>query len=220
MKSIAFDPAAPLTKKQIVHWYMNDVLNGNQPKTVYLFAKEHGMAEEDFYKYFNSFDSIERYFFELVYEETVSTMYQSEQYSAFDAREKMLTFYYTFFGNLTANRSFVLTLLSPSGIDSLKKLKGLRKRFLEYAATLDVEKINLRNRTLNAAQDSAMREAAWLQLATIIKFWLRDESPEFEKTDVFIEKSVNAGFELIHVRPLKSVADLGRFLFKEFNPVR
>ena len=49
----------------------------------------------------------------------------------------------------------------------------------------------------------------------IMKFWLDDTSPSFEKTDIFIEKSVHAGFDLIDIKPLKSVLDLGKFLFKE-----
>ena len=42
-----------------------------------------------------------------------------------------------------------------------------------------------------------------------------DTSASFEKTDVFIEKSVNTSFDVLQVTPLKSVIDLGKFLFKE-----
>ncbi len=42
-----------------------------------------------------------------------------------------------------------------------------------------------------------------------------DTSASFEKTDVFIEKSVRASFDLIDTTPLKSLVDLGKFLYKE-----
>ena len=42
-----------------------------------------------------------------------------------------------------------------------------------------------------------------------------DDSADFEKTDLFIEKSIAASFELAHTKPLKSVVDFGKFLFKE-----
>jgi hypothetical protein len=48
-----------------------------------------------------------------------------------------------------------------------------------------------------------------------MKFWLDDTSPSFEKTDIFIEKSVNTSFDVLNIQPLKSVIDLGKFLFKE-----
>jgi hypothetical protein len=32
---------------------------------------------------------------------------------------------------------------------------------------------------------------SWIQLLLTLKFWLDDVSPKFEKTDIYIEKSVN-----------------------------
>jgi ubiquinone biosynthesis protein COQ9 len=48
-----------------------------------------------------------------------------------------------------------------------------------------------------------------------IKFWMEDSSAAFEKTDIFIEKSVNASFELMNVAPMNHLIDFGKFLFKE-----
>ncbi|MFB0910922.1 MAG: TetR/AcrR family transcriptional regulator, partial [Flavobacterium sp.] len=42
-----------------------------------------------------------------------------------------------------------------------------------------------------------------------------DVSPKFEKTDIYIEKSVNLSFELMDTAPLDSLIDLGKFIFKE-----
>jgi len=65
----------------------------------------------------------------------------------------------------------------------------------------------------------AINEAAWLQLLSVMRFWYKDESPGFEKTDIFIEKLLTASFDLMNTRPMKSVTDLGKFIFKEMNPV-
>jgi hypothetical protein len=48
-----------------------------------------------------------------------------------------------------------------------------------------------------------------------LKFWLDDSSPAFEKTDIYIEKSVKATFELMNIAPIDSLIDFGKFLFKE-----
>ena len=48
-----------------------------------------------------------------------------------------------------------------------------------------------------------------------MKFWMDDTSASFEKTDIFIEKSVNTSFDVLNVIPLKSIIDFGKFIFKE-----
>ena len=42
-----------------------------------------------------------------------------------------------------------------------------------------------------------------------------DTSSYFEKTDIFIEKSVNTSFDILNIVPLKSLIDFGKFIFKE-----
>jgi len=48
-----------------------------------------------------------------------------------------------------------------------------------------------------------------------LQFWLNDSSVAFEKTDIFIEKSVNTSFDIMATTPLKSMIDFGKFLYKE-----
>jgi hypothetical protein len=48
-----------------------------------------------------------------------------------------------------------------------------------------------------------------------MKFWLDDSSPAFEKTDIYIEKSIKATFELMNIAPIDSLIDFGKFIFKE-----
>jgi hypothetical protein len=58
-------------------------------------------------------------------------------------------------------------------------------------------------------------EGAWLQFLFLLKFWMDDTSKGFEKTDVLIEKSVNTVVDLLDTKPLESLFDLGKFLWKE-----
>jgi len=43
----------------------------------------------------------------LIFDKTKETIQRSKPYQDYSAREKLLGFYFTFFGNLTSNRSFV-----------------------------------------------------------------------------------------------------------------
>jgi Tetracyclin repressor-like, C-terminal domain len=58
-------------------------------------------------------------------------------------------------------------------------------------------------------------EGAWIQFLFILKFWIDDTSKSFEKTDIIIEKSVNTVVDLLDTKPLESLFDLGKFLWKE-----
>lgn len=208
-----------LTKEQLVNWYMTDILEGRDLKNVYLFSKNHEISESDFYVLFNDFSGIEKHFFVLLFDKTMETLKSSDQYATYSTKEKLLSFYYTFFGNLSSNRSFVQYLFKSGKLENLKKLSGLHKKFIVYIRTLDLEKLDLKDKGLNKVQDRAMQESAWIQFISVLKFWNHDQSAGFEKTDIFIEKSVNAAFELMNVKPLKTVADLGRFIFNEFKSV-
>ena len=207
-----------ISENQIITYYMDYVLEHNEnPKSVYAFAKANNFDESKFYSHFGSFDAIEKQVFKTFLDNTISILDKSEEYKTFDARNKLLSFYFTFFENLTANRSYVIYVLQKhkNSIKGLSLLSELKKEFTNYVDNLDINKMDLKEERLNKVQTRALRESAWIQLLLTIKFWMNDTSASFEKTDILIEKSVNTSFDLINVIPLKSVIDLGKFIFKE-----
>lgn len=207
-----------VSKNDFIEMYMHYVLeHGSEPVSIFKFAKEANFEEQVFYKYFTSFDGIRNAVFVSFFEQTMTLLAESEEYQDFDERQKLLSFYFTFFEILTANRSYSVFALNAmkGGLDSFKMLKGLRPEFFKFIDTLDIEKLEFKEEKFEEFQNKGIREAAWTQFMVILKFWLEDESPSFEKTDIFIEKSVNAGFDIINVAPIKSVLDLGKFLFKD-----
>ena len=213
-----------MAKKKIIRstdmisFYMNYVLEHNEkPQSVYSFAKANNFDESLFYNYFGNFESLEQAVFKAFFDNTLEVLEKNEDYNTFDARNKLLSFYFTFFETLTANRSYVTFALSDhmSGMKKIKSLAKLKRRFTDYIETLDIETLDIKQKNLEKIQERSVKESAWLQLLFTIKFWLDDTSASFEKTDIFIEKAVNASFDLIDIKPLKTVIDLGKFLFKE-----
>ena len=90
-----------------------------------------------------------------------------------------------------------------------------RKHFKQFIDDLDIETLDIQQEQIEKFQHKTLQESAWIQLLVTMKFWLDDTSPSFEKTDIFIEKSVNTSFDLLNIKPLKSILDFGKFLFKE-----
>ena len=202
----------------IISAYMQYVLEHNAPpKNVYAFAKANDFEEADFYNQFGSFEAVERAIFNAFFDKTMALLEDSKEYNSFDAQNKLLTFYYTFFELLKANRSYVVHALShhKNKLKVFSTLGGLRQRFKKFVENIQIETIDLEQKELEELKQKGVFEFTWGQLLFILKFWLDDMSPGFEKTDILIEKSITTGFDLLDTKPLKSLIDLGKFLFKE-----
>jgi ubiquinone biosynthesis protein COQ9 len=118
---------------------------------------------------------------------------------------------------LSANRSYVVLSLKEqqNQLKNLMQLTTLRSKFRTFVSEIFTSELKIENEKLQNIQKKAVQETAWIQLLLTLKFWLEDESPSFEKTDIFIEKSVKLSFELMNTAPLESLIDFGKFLFKE-----
>ena len=129
----------------------------------------------------------------------------------------MLSFYFTFFELLTANRSYVVMSLKEhqNQLKNLMQLSNLRIGFKNYITEIITDEVRTQHEKFQNFQEKAIQETSWIQFLLTMKFWLEDESPAFEKTDIYIEKSVKATFELMNIAPLDSIIDFGKFIFKE-----
>jgi hypothetical protein len=207
-----------ITKEYIVSQYMDEVLETQKkPVSVYHFIKGKDFTEAEFYNFFGTLEGLEKEIFRMFFANTVNLLHKNADYSEYTMKNKMLSFYFTFFEVLTANRSYVLQSLKfdRNPLRNLTQLSLLRENFKEYVSEILTDDYRLEQEKLQNFQEKTIQETAWLQLMMTIKFWADDSSPAFEKTDIFIEKSVNASFELMNVAPLNHLIDLGKFLFKE-----
>lgn len=207
-----------VSKEKLIEWYMDTVLETeSQPKSVYKFAKEHNFKEEQFYKHFGSFEALRKGIWNQFYDKSRELMKKTPEVENFEGRNKLLTFYFTFFEMLTANRSYVLMNLKEheNPMKNLAQLSGLRKRVKSFAKELLEESNAEKNAKYLQHNERIFSEGAWAQTLFLIKFWMEDNSPEFEKTDIAIEKSVNTAYDVFDNTPLDRVIDLGKFLWKE-----
>lgn len=205
-------------EEAIISKYMEDVLEENMQKNVHLFCKTHGFSEQDFYAHFASFEKLQQQIWVKFLENTTQTLEADSAYHQYNDTNKLIAFYFTFFEVLTINRSYVTTVL-PNDIKALKNLKQLTalrpalKSFLEHALTN--KSMSFINEQLATFTKPLLKETHWIQFLFVLHFWLNDDSKGFEKTDILIEKLVNTSQELKDTKPLESLLDLGKFLWKE-----
>jgi hypothetical protein len=191
--------------------------NNDKPKSVYNFTKLNNFSEAEFYNFFGTMESVEKEIFKMFLEKTVELLQKDQDYETYDMKSKMLSFYFTFFELLSANRSYVTMSLKQhhNELKNLMLLSSLRSSFKNYVAGIISDEYRIKQEKFQNFQEKAIQETSWIQLLLTLKFWLEDSSPAFEKTDLYIEKSIKATFELMNITPLDSLIDFGKFIFKE-----
>ena len=208
-----------INKEKLLSLYGDYILsNGEKPKNIYLFAKENDFEEENFYQYFSGFEQIEKEILNHFFTKSLELCEQTENWNEMTSKEKLLNLHFTFFENLTMNRSLVLMILWETKRKEWIILQELRKNFLEFTKQLTFENLEILEKAKESIKnfnEKTREEALWLHFISIIEFWKKDQSPSFEKTDLYIEKTIDTGFEFINNEPLKKVMDLGKFLWKE-----
>lgn len=207
-----------MTQEDFMSSYMDYVLtHERKPKSVFKFCKDLGIEESDFYQNFGSFEGLRNKIWEHFYHNASNLMNANEEVMQYESREKMLTFFFTFFEILTANRSYVIYVLDEheDRMKNLSQLKGLRKNIKSFAQELIAEDNDDKKFSFLKNSEKVFSEGAWIQFLFLLKFWKDDQSPGFEKTDVAIEKSVNTVFDVFDNTPLEKVFDFGKFLYKE-----
>ena len=212
----------PITEEKIFELYADYILShGEQPKSIYQFAKENKFEEQKFYDFFTSFDQLEKQILVKLFSKSLELVNEVNNANGMTSKEKILNVYYIFFENLTMNRSLVMMFLGNHKLPLSKNLLSLKKIHQEYIKTLDFsswEVLENAKENIKNTHEQIRENVLWLHLVSVIEFWKNDSSPAFEKTDIFIEKTIDTGFEFMDNEPLRKVFDLGKFLWKEkFN---
>ena len=212
--------AATKTSKSpdILSMFMDSVLEHEKfPLSVYKFCKTNEIDEQDFYKLYESLDTIKHHVWQVFFDNTIDLLHKNKQYDSLTRKDRLLTFYFTFFEVLLLNRSYVLFALkgNESKMTTTGQLKNLRSSFKGFATEL-IEEGN-DDKTLSVAKHPVglFSEASWAQLMFILKFWLDDTSANFQKTDAAIEKSITVAFDVFDNTQLDAIFDFGKFLWKE-----
>ena len=203
------------TAEELQNAYVDYVLtHGAEPKSVYIFAKENNLSEDEFYNFYGSFHGLEQSVWSDLSSKALTEVQNQEVWNQYSSREKALAFFYAFVELLKSKRSFVLYSLKNSGrsIGTPTILAHVKEVFDRFAASIieqGVESGELQDRRFFT---SKYKDALWIQLGFILNFWAKDNSAGFEKTDEAIERGINVTFDLFEKSPLDSLFDYGKFM--------
>jgi hypothetical protein len=189
---------------------------GHAPVSVHRFCKDLGIAEKDFYMAFLNLHAVEKHFWRSWMETIIAAVSSGKEWTSFSAKERYLAFLFAFTGQALEQRSLLeerfgkLTLLcNPSSLDGLKSsLKDFTSELIQHG----MEKGDIAHR---GALGNLYPEVLYIHWRSVLEYFLKDESQGFERTDAFIEKTVEFAFDLFRTQAIDSAADLVRFLLPQ-----
>jgi hypothetical protein len=205
------------TTESIRKAYIDYVLTeGEEPKSVYVFAKKNKMTEAEFYKHFGSFKALEQQIWADIANKTLAEIKGQEVWAQYSAREKALSYFYAFFELLKQQRSFAVYSVKkqPKGITTPPVFADLREVFENFCNEILSEGIESGELSDRKFFSKRYKDALWVQFGFVLHFWINDNSTGFEKTDEAIEKGVNVTFDLFQRSPIDNLFEYGKFLAK------
>lgn len=205
-------------KAQILNAYQEYLLmKGENPASVYAFCKEIGIEESDFYQHFSDFEAVASEFWISSFKDSVERLMNSTEWEEFTVREKLLTFYYSFFETIKGSRSYASLTLKGSLLGFKKEfadIKDLKEDFKKWIKSMIAEGQAQGEIAGRSKLSDLYDDLFWYQFMFLLDFWRKDRSKGFERTDEAIEKAVNLSFDLIEKNALDSAFDFGKFIFQ------
>lgn len=190
---------------------------GKLPASLSAFAERQAYSLREIKAHFGSLQKLEQAVFLAFFEETQRILRADEAYAQYGFEEKALALYYTFFEVLGANQDYARLSLTQGllPVQNLPKLQRLKQAFQQHILQIREPAPWDLLPLLRLPAERLLAESAWLQFLGVLHFWLGDRSQAFERSDVLIEKSLAAGFEVLAIVQLRSVVDLIKFWMQE-----
>ena len=187
-----------------------------KPTDVDTWATDYNFDPNVFEDFFDSFEEMDKTIFKTLLDVSIATLLETPDFASFSKKDKLLSLYYTLFESFTLNREYILLTLKGYGLslNAITVFGDMKDSFMAFVDTLQLETLSF-NDTIESLQKKSIKEGFWVQFLLTIKFWMDDESESCQKTDIFIEKSINTGLELLNTRSLNNIIDLGKFLYAE-----
>lgn len=187
--------------------------HGHPPQSVFRLCQDLDLTEADFFRTYGSLDAVESDLWRKMIEQVMGSVSAGTEWTTFGARQKTLAFLFAFLETSLEYRSLMLArknLFHPLCRNpALAGFSTAHRRFMSDVLASGQETGEVAAR---GPLTATYPEVFLTHLLAVIEFHLSDTSPRFERTDAFVEKSVNLAFDLIRTQALDTAVDLARFL--------
>lgn len=193
--------------------------HGTLPASVFRFCRDLEIDERAFFGQFPSFNAVESAFWGGTVDRVVQAVTSSETWSGFTARQRLLTFLFAYLEESLQHRSLLLNRVAPLRLlDQPLHLRGMTERYKIFARTILDHGISTGEIADRGHVGRLYPDALAVHLRSVLAFTLKDDSPRFERTDAYVEKTVNFAFDVVRTQAFDTAFDLLRFLAPRPTP--
>jgi hypothetical protein len=202
----------------IKNQYINYVnIKNRRPYTDFGFVKDCNIDEKIFKDCFSSTLAVEQAIWADWFDETETDLRSESIFEQYSVREKILALNFTFVEKLKAQKNFAQLTLQPLsnfklGCDVLDKVE---ESFELFVKNLVEEGIYSGEITDRPFVTQYYNKLLWYQFVVIIRFAVKDNSENGEKTDAFVEKTANFACDLLARNVADSAFDFIKFLWQQ-----
>ncbi|MFY8215934.1 MAG: hypothetical protein ACOVMP_04960 [Chthoniobacterales bacterium] len=202
-----------LPERIIEHYSHHLREHGHPPQSVFRFCKDLEITESEFFRTFGSLEAVESALWQKMIERVIESVSNGAEWESFGSRQRTLAFLFAFLESSLELRSLLLVrkeVFRPfCRSHAIAGFAAAHKRFM-------TDVIDKGRETGEVAERGVLTgfypEVFLTHLLAVIEFHLADTSAGFERTDAFVEKTVNLAFDVIRTQAVDSAFDLVRFL--------
>ena len=198
-----------LLKKRIIEAAINLYLNDSDRFTVDDVAEAAEVTKETFYEHFDSLSFVLPAFYVLCLAEYRTVRAAIGGYESFTLEERLSTFIYVMFDFLEEQQAFVAQTFEEYVMDdhTARFRKEVKALFREL---LDTDDVPTTNRFFT--DRDLLHGFLTNQYLLLVSYWIKDESPQREKTVALADKLVAFFAELATFRGIERGVDLVKYL--------
>jgi len=183
---------------------------GRPPATTFKFCKKLGISESEFFTAFPSLEAVEKAIWLSTLEHSMTLTLEIADFDDYPLKEKLLTGLFNYAEHNKNNRSFMIYTW-PGLRRQHRTTRVLARSYRNYINDWIFDGI-ARGECSGCGQPARIYAQIFsLHYLAVIDFWLKDETSDFERTDAFIEKTVQFATDLIRRGAVDSAVDLARF---------
>ena len=188
---------------------VNADANAINPHTV---AEKAGVSEADFYQHFPSVEAIGSRVWLDLGKEVAQILQESEAYRSYPARQKVLSYFFTFFDVALKHRTFVSKTWCQEAVT--KAYKDEFKLLMSELVREGIDNDDIKDRLTLSSQ---YPKVLWELHQKLVGFWLKDHSEGFTDTEKAVESYSRLPLELMGPNLFDTVLDTFKFELERRN---
>lgn len=188
--------------------------HGQFPLSFKAVSDKAGIESTEFVQHYTGLGELAQDIWVDYLHDTLAAMEATPEFAGYGVREKLLSFYFTFFEILGSERKFVKLYEPKLGVwnyspDFLERFKKIWLKFVDELVQEGTASGELAERMLMSGEYTGWH---WPQFMYLLNQWATDNTEDAQRSDKAVEKAVNLGFDLMSRNVLDSAFDFMKFV--------